>query len=181
MTPDDQPLGHQEAKPASGARERFQAKRKSAATPRKASPTRSIEPGIVHYRIAQGILTGVQAKAGELGLELDVGEFPETATVTPESEDPERLVNLTAHAVARIADRFTFVRRFSRHFEGSEKRAGILSDLAAVIFTLYKRNPGTFEVFGKQVGAELAERRRQQAAAKTSSNGNQTPQTERVS
>lgn len=62
-----------------------------------------------------------------------------------EDTDPQRLAHLTAHAVARLADRFNITRRFSRHLEGKERRAGILSDIGAALVCLYQRNPHAVE------------------------------------
>ena len=86
---------------------------KPAGTP---SPTRPITPGSGHLKIAEGILRGAQKVAGDRGVSLDVGEFPEITLLDTEGNpsDPERPVRLVAHAVARSADRFKFLRKISR-------------------------------------------------------------------
>lgn len=105
---------------------------------------------------------------------LDIGELPESATdATLATDDPERLEKLVAHLVARVADRFAIVRRFSRHMEGTEKRAGLLSDLAAAFFELYRRNPETFERLMTAYGKEFAAR--QKARKAQTSNGTPPP------
>ena len=106
-----------------------------------------------------------------------MGEFPEHDQTATGSDDPQRIVNLTAHAVARIGDRFTFLRKLNRHLEGQERKAGLLSDVVSVLIALYKRNPETFETLGKQFGSDLAQRR---AAAKAATNGGTPAQTQGV-
>lgn len=89
-----------------------------------------------------------------------MGAFPEVTDVDNAEDDPSRPVRLVAHAVARLGDRFSWVRRFSRHMEGTERRAGILSDLFAAAYALYKRNPDAVEQLGKNFLAELHKRRK---------------------
>lgn len=90
---------------------------------------------------------------------MDVGEFPNADPADLEGEDPQRLVKLVAHAVARLGDRFAFVRKMSRHLEGEEKRAGILSDLFSAAVVLYRRNPEAAQQLGRRYVAEVRERR----------------------
>lgn len=87
-------------------------------------------------------------------------------TVEVEDADPQKLAKLTAHAVARIADRFPLSRKVSRHLEGKERRAGLLSDIGAILVCLYERNPEAVEQFAINLkdGAMMA--RQQRAAAK---------------
>ena len=156
------------------------AARRAASKPSpRVSPTRSIEPGLVHYQIADTILKGVQAKAQEVGVHLDVGELPASkASELAGNEDPAQLVNIVAHAVARIGDRFGFVRKLSRHAEGQEKRAGIVSDITSALFTLYKRNPEEMQKLGTALYADIRQRREQAAQqqamkqAQAQANGN---------
>lgn len=147
-------------KPTSTARERVRAKARTTTKPRPASPTRSIEPGIAHYKIAQGILESVRSKAQAAGLNLDVGEFKKFNDVDSDSDNPERLQEVTAHAVARVGDKFSMVRRFSRHLEGADRRAGLLSDILAAAYTLFKRNPDAAEQLGRTFVQNVQEQRR---------------------
>lgn len=84
-----------------------------------------------------------------------MGDFPTPDDNAELDQDPQRLVGLTAHAVARIADRFPLARKFSRHMEGKEKRAGILSDIGAACVCLYKRNPQAMEALAVNFRAEV--------------------------
>lgn len=124
-------------KPPIGRRAAGRAKPRAARPP---APTRPIEPGTIHFQIAQGLLEAAQKRANLAGVSLDVGEFPSNNETVNES-DPQKIVNVTAHAVARVGDRFGFLRKFSRHAEGQEKRAGLLSDLVQALLALYERNP----------------------------------------
>lgn len=167
---------------ASSARGRSRLRTGTTRATSQPSPTRSIEPGIVHYKIAEGILRGVRDRAEQAGINLDVGEFPDADADAAISEsDPARLVRTTAHAVARIGDRFTLVRKLSRHMEGQDKRSGIFSDLFAVLTELYRRNPEAFEQLGKQAADDFKTRRMQRAEAKepTTNNGGVTPNASR--
>jgi hypothetical protein len=106
-----------------------------------------------------------------MGIELDIGTLPDADDLAQgQTADPERLANVTARIVARAADRFTFVRKLSRHFEGEDKRAGILSDLVSAAWLLYRRNPAAIESLLQQ-GARLAKEARDQ---KTSNGKNVT-------
>lgn len=100
---------------------------------------------------------------------LDVGEFPSGHTVEAE-DDPQRLARVTAHAIARVADRFPMLRKVTRHLEGStEKKAGLGSDIFAALVTLYRRNP---EEIRKLAGALAADvQQRQQARQPTDTTG----------
>lgn len=108
-------------------------------------------------------------RAREAGVELDIGELPTSnGRAVSEGEDPERLARIVAHLVARVGDRFTIVRRISRHLEGEDKRSGLLSDLSAACIELYKRNPDVVEQLGKQAAANFSERRNERRAATNS-------------
>lgn len=151
-------------KSQSSARERARARVKGRATPRAANPTRSIEPGMIHYRVAQGILEGVRDRAAVAGIELDVGEFPDFGGANGDTDDPQRLANIVAHAVARVGDKFSPLRRFSRNMEGQEKRAGLVSDLVAALYTLWKRNPAAAEQLARGVISDVKQRQSQRAS-----------------
>ena len=125
---------------------------------RPPSPTRVIEPGALHYRVAQELLEGAQRKAAAAGVQLDVGEFPETA-LSASGEDPQKLVRIVAHGLARVSDRFSFLRKLSRHAEGQEKRAGLVSDVIAAAVTLYERNPELIKHLGTNFAQDLQQRR----------------------
>lgn len=88
----------------------------------------------------------VKSKAAAAGIDLDIGEFPQYG---PDSEsvvnDPERPVKLVARIVARTADRIAPLKKLSRHLEGTETKAGLLSDLTAAAFDLYGRNSDEVE------------------------------------
>jgi len=99
-----------------------------------------------------------------MGVTLDVGEFPNhTPDESGETSDPTRLHRLTAHAVARVADRLGPVRKLSRHFEGKERRAGLASDIVAALWELYKRNPEAVEKLGAEVFAGVKTRQEQRS------------------
>lgn len=101
-------------------------------------------------------------------MNLDIGEFPDgDLSGGGESDDPTRLTRLVAHAVARVGDRFTVVRKFSRHLEGADRRAGLLSDVSAALIELYKRNPEIVESLGKQAAQNFAAHREVRKAATT--------------
>lgn len=109
------------------------------------------------------MLEGIQARAKVAGIELDVGEFPNFGGVDADADDPQRLAKIVAHAVARVGDKFAPLRRFSRNMEGQEKRAGLLSDLAAALYTLWKRNPDAAEHLARGVIADVKTRQTQRA------------------
>jgi len=114
----------------------------------------------MHTRIAVAILKGAQQRVPN----LDVGEIPE-----PEhdpNEDPQRTVRLTAHAVARVMDRIPFSRKLSRHFEGTEKTAGLFSDIAAILTELARRNPDIVKERLHSFGQDLQQAREERAQAK---------------
>lgn len=131
--------------------------------PRAPSPTRVIQTGEMHTRIAAAILRGAQQRVPN----LDVGEIPEPK-FDPTS-DPDRAVTLTAHAVARVMDRIPFSRKISRHFEGTENRAGILSDIAAILTELARRNPEIVKERLHGFGQDLQNARNERAQAKEQS------------
>lgn len=145
-------------------------------TPPAPSPVRSIEPGHVHYRIAGGLLKGIQERAATAGVNLDVGEIPDLdSNGEGAGNDPERLTRLVAHAVARVGDRFTVLRKLNRHLEGSDRRAGLLSDVAAALMELYRRNPEAMESLGKQAGANFVAHREQRKREQAAKQQTQTP------
>lgn len=102
-----------------------------------------------------------------VGINLDVGEFPNFAGTGTDADDPEALARIVAHMVARIGDKFTFLRRFSRNAEGQEKRAGLLSDLVSALYALWKRNPDAAE----QIARGLVSDVKAKQAARASANG----------
>lgn len=103
-------------------------------------------------------------------MRLDIGEMPheETGTLVGENEDPEALARITAHAIARMADRIPFSRKLSRHLEGTEKRSGIMSDIGTALITMYKRNPDVIEQLAASVAQDVKVK---QAARKAPTNG----------
>lgn len=110
------------------------------------SPTRPLTPGREHIKIAELVLRAVKSKAAQYGVELDIGEFPTYDDFMDEAErDPQRPVRLTSRAVARTADRVGFLRKVSRHLEGTETRSGLASDLVATLYELYERNGDEFQ------------------------------------
>lgn len=141
------------------------------------SPTRVIEPGALHYRIAQELLEGAQRKAAHAGVRLDVGEFPETA-LNAGGDDPQKLVRIVAHGVARVSDRFSFLRKLSRHAEGQEKRAGLVSDVIAAAVTLYERNPELIKQLGTNFAQDLQQRRAAAAEQKAAEQAVKQAQTQ---
>lgn len=92
---------------------------------------------------------------------LDVGEFPQSANGTGVN-DPQEIVNIVAHLVARIADRFSFLRKWSRNSEGTDKKAGLMSDVFSATVALYERNP---EVTKQLVGSFASDVQRRRAMA----------------
>lgn len=109
-------------------------------------------------------------------MELDVGEYPDFDGASGNGDDPEQIVRLVAHAVARVGDRFRFLRRFSRNMEGQEKRAGVLSDLLSAIWALYKRNPDSAEELARRIAAEVAQQRATREQAKPKPTGGNSDQ-----
>lgn len=93
---------------------------------------------------------------------MDIGDFPDDDE-TDVKADPTRPVRLTAHIVARLADRVPLSRKFSRHMEGTDNRAGILSDIFALIAELVRRNPHLVESRLESFGDELQKVRAQRA------------------
>lgn len=77
--------------------------------------------------------------------------------------DPERATKLTAHAVARVMDRIPFSRRISRHLEGKENKAGLFSDIAALLTELARRNPTVIRERVQQFGQEIETARQKRA------------------
>lgn len=110
---------------------------------------------------------------------LDVGEFPwkNTSAHPLDDEDPTRLPRLTAHAVARFADRIAPLRKFSRHMEGTERKAGLASDLLAALMALYRRNPEAMQVMARTVASDVKVRQaaRKNATSPSTPNGNGEP------
>lgn len=104
-------------------------------------------------------MTGAKARAAEKGVNLDVGEFPEVASIANGTDDPEHIAKITAHAVARIGDKFPLFRKISRHMEGADRRAGILSDVVAALIALYKRNPEAAEQLARGLVSEVKAQR----------------------
>lgn len=120
---------------------------------------------MVHEQIAAGLLKGVQARAADRGVTLDIGEIPNAAPASESGDnDPYRLHRVTAHAIARVGDRFTVIRKISRHFEGQDKRSGLLSDIAAAAWELYKRNPETLQSLGRSLAGDIQKRQAERSA-----------------
>jgi hypothetical protein len=95
-----------------------------------------------------------------MGVELDIGTLPDADEVTQgDTADPERLANVVSRIVARVADRVGFIRNISRHFEGENKRAGVLSDILSAAWLLYRRNPEAVEAVLSQAATSLRQRK----------------------
>jgi hypothetical protein len=107
----------------------------------------------------------VQASAQQAGIKLDVGEFPDTGTDS--ASDPERPTRITAHAIARVADRIPFSRKISRHLEGTDARAGILSDVLALFVEIARRNPEIIEHGVEDLMSNASQARANRARAQT--------------
>lgn len=162
---------------ARAARVKVGPKPKTASAP-KPSPTRPIEPGTVHYHVAEMLLKQAQARAASKGIALDIGEMVTGSGAASPSDDPQTLVKTVGHAVARVGDKFGPLRKLSRHLEGRERRAGLLADIAAAVAELYRRNPDEVKMLAESFLTDV--RRKQEArqsAVKASQNGHmpQTP------
>lgn len=96
-------------------------------------------------------------------MKLDIGEIP-TAEAGTEDDDPTRAVRITAHAVARVADRLPFSRKISRHMEGQENRAGVVADLLSLLVELVRRNPDLIEQQVSNFSANVQRAKEQRAA-----------------
>src|SRR6185437_2303979 len=130
------------------------------------SPTRPIEPGREHYALSAFLLRALKRRAEAQGIDLDIGQLPQTyAGVDATPDDPERPVRLIAHALARTADRVPVLRKLSRHAEGTEKRAGLGSDLVASAWELYARNQEQVDTILQQYVTAARQRRAQAMAA----------------
>ena len=99
----------------------------------------------MHEKIAEGLLTVIHVRTG-----LDVGEMPNESVAGTVEDDPQRLVRIVSHMVARAFDKLPPLRRISRQAEGADKRSGFLSDALAAAGEIYRRNPDKV----KQLGAE---------------------------
>jgi hypothetical protein len=87
-------------------------------------------------------------------------------------DDPTRPARILAHAIARTADRVPMLRKISRHAEGTDRKAGLASDLLAAAWDLGVRNQVQLEALAteylEKAGARNAARR---AAAAAEGNG----------
>lgn len=101
---------------------------------------------------------------------LNVGEFPNGDETGTEDSDPTRVTRVTAHAIARIADHIPFSRKLSRHFEGTDNRAGLFSDLLILLTELAKRNPDLVKQRLESFGEDLSNARMARAQQRTNTN-----------
>lgn len=126
--------------------------------------------------MAEGILRGAQKVADSKGIDLDVGEFPTITLIDTEGDslDPERPVRLVAHIIARGADRSKFLRKFSRHMEGREAKAGIVSDILAVGYELARRNSDELEKLGREYVESVIQKGKDRKAAERAAQTRQT-------
>lgn len=76
-------------------------------------------------------------------------------SATDTGSDPEAPAKIIAHMIARVGDRFGVVRKFSRHMEGQEKRAGLLADAFSAFMALYARNPDLINELGEKLREDI--------------------------
>lgn len=121
------------------------------------------------------VLRFAQDQAAKKGVTLNVGEFPSGDEAGADDTDPTRVTRVTAHALARVADRVPFSRKLSRHFEGTDSRAGLFSDLLTLLTELAKRNPdlvkSRLESFGDDLSKARMSRAQQAQQAQTPNTG----------
>lgn len=98
------------------------------------------------------------------GINLDVGDIPQTTPADPDG-DPEALAKIVAHTLTRVADRIPGLRRISQRFEGTDSRSGVLADVAAAGYELYKRNPHECTELARRYVTALVEKRKETMAA----------------
>ena len=63
-------------------------------------------------------------------------------------------------------DRIPFSRKVARHLEGTENRAGLFSDLLAIVTELARRNPEIVKTRLESFGHDLQAARNERAQAK---------------
>lgn len=167
--------------------------KKKESRPEKKTPSRStssrssrpapqnVEPGWIHYKIATAILAKVassvqqtlvkETSPGEYVVpQIDVGFTPEVVEVVEEKEAMEP-VEVLARIIAHIFHRLPVLKKFEKKFEGREKKSGLGSDVAKLLFQLWKRNQHLGPIVWAEVRTELA---RQKAAQKGGSRNGKT-------
>lgn len=158
------------------------AKAKSRARmPRRTAVPTKVEPGWIHYEIANAILNALQERvSSKLGtpadvgeqLHLDVGDQAEEET-TEGREPAELLARIIAHVMHRIPG----LKKVEKRLEGRESRSGIASDIAALLAQLYRRNkhliPMLMEVMKREAAKARAEAEAKRKGAQ-SQNGSAT-------
>ena len=156
----------EEAKPptppstrATRAKARAAKARAAKARQRRAKPPTSVEPGWIHGKLAEMTLQLIQAKAAaNAGLSLQVGELNTKANpagITSGEDGPEP-AEILARVFAHLFHRIPGVRHVEKKLEGTDKRSGPLSDVAALLAQLYARNEEVIEGAAKQVVLERA-------------------------
>lgn len=102
---------------------------------RKITPPNKVEPSWIH-----DLLAGVTLRALE-GSEIDAGTLDDDLIRNiPGQEESVEPAELLARVYAHIMWRIPGIRAIAKRLEGTDARAGFLSDLAALTLALWLRN-----------------------------------------
>lgn len=136
---------------------------------RKATPTGPIEPGWVHVELANIVLDLLgQGLANTFKSPVDVGQEIEIVGEdggAPE-EDAAEPAELLARIIARIFRATPGLNRIEKHLEGREKRAGLGSDLLALIVQVARRNAHLWPIIREEFKKNTRQAVRQRKAQK---------------
>lgn len=140
---------------------------------RKASPTGPVEPGWIHVEIANFLLDLLgQSLANALGGPVDVGQEIEVVPEDGETviDDAAEPAELLARIIARMFRSTPGLKRVEKHLEGREKRAGLGSDLLALIVQVARKNkhlwPILREEFKRNARQAVAQRKAQRGGSR---------------
>lgn len=107
--------------------------------------------------------------------------MPNESVAGTATDDPQRLVRIVSHMVARVFDRVPPLRKLSRQAEGVDKRSGFLSDAVAAAGEIYRRNPDKVkQLGGEYYNAFQAKRAATVAEKQAAPNGKVHTQTEGI-
>lgn len=141
-------------KPTTPRRERV---RKPRATPRrtghtKIKPPNRVEPGWIHTLMAGVTLRALQ------GADIEAGQVDDDLIrQIPGQEDAPEPAELLARVYAHLAWRIPGVRSIAKRLEGSEAKAGLWSDLFALLLSLWLRNRDLVAAFREAQKRNLAD------------------------
>jgi hypothetical protein len=102
---------------------------------RQSSPPNRVEPGWIHDAAAAAMLKSLQNRR------MDVGEVADDfLRAIPGQDDAPEPAVLLARILAHVGHRIPGFRKIEKRLEGREARAGLGSDVVALLLQLYFRN-----------------------------------------